>query len=255
MNQNYTVPISIIVAGALIAGAVLISNNSQGLTSSESTAKVTETSGQTAGTKTQPQKQQAAPQGNTVKVSVDDDPVMGDPEAPVTLIEFSDFECPFCKRSFEDMLPQLKKEYIDTGKVKFVYRDFPLSFHDPLATQEALAATCAREQGGDEVFFKYHDEIFKRTQSNGNGMPKSELYNIASDIGLEDSAFRSCLDSEKYKGEVSQDIIDGASAGVTGTPGWFVGKTTTDGVIDGQLIIGAQPFSAFVPVMERLLNE
>lgn len=255
MNQNYTVPISIIVAGALIAGAVLISNNFQGVLSPKSTSKATGTNGQAAGTTTQSPPQQTVPQGNTVKVSIDDDPVMGDPEAPVTLIEFSDFECPFCKRSFDEMLPQLKNEYVGTGKVKFVYRDFPLSFHDPLATQEALAATCAREQGGDEVFFKYHDEIFKRTQSNGNGMPKSELYNIASDIGLDDSAFRNCLDSEKYKGEVSQDIIDGTNAGVTGTPGWFVGKTTSNGIIDGQLIIGAQPFSVFVPVIERLLNE
>ena len=81
--------------------------------------------------------------------SIDDDPVLGDKNAPVTIVEFSDYECPFCKRHFDQTLPELIKNYIDTGKVKLVYRDFPLSFHDPMATKEAVAANCAREQGGD----------------------------------------------------------------------------------------------------------
>ena len=83
---------------------------------------------------------------------VDDDPVLGDKNAPVTMIEFSDYECPFCKRHFDQTLPQLVEKYVDTGKVKIVFRDFPLSFHDPMATKEAVAANCAREQGGDKKF-------------------------------------------------------------------------------------------------------
>lgn len=108
--------------------------------------------------------------GELVTVSLDDDPVMGNSNAPVTMVEFSDYECPFCKRYFEQTYPQLKKDYIDTGKVKLVYRDLPLSFHEPAASVEANAANCVREQKGDEAYFKMHDLLFKNTKSNGVGV-------------------------------------------------------------------------------------
>ena len=114
------------------------------------------------------QQQQQAPVVNNdpVKVSVDDDPILGDKNAPVTIIEFSDYECPFCKRHFDETLPQLVKEYISTGKVKLVFRDLPLPFHNPMATTEAITANCARAQGDDNTYYKFHDEIFKRTKSS-----------------------------------------------------------------------------------------
>jgi len=93
---------------------------------------------------TAPQLAPPAEDNSPQKVSVDDDPVMGDPNAKITLIEFSDYECPFCKRHFDQTLADLKKEYVDTGKVKIIYRDLPLPFHDPMATIEAVAANCAR---------------------------------------------------------------------------------------------------------------
>lgn len=174
----------------------------------------------------------------------DDDPVLGDANAPVTLIEFSDYECPFCKRHFVQTLPLIKENYIDTGKVKMVFRDFPLGFHDPLATQQAMAAECAREQGGDEVYFAYHDLIFETTASNGRGMQKEELYELAEDVGVNKAKFTECLDSGKYADEVKKDIADGSRAGVSGTPAFLV---------NGQLISGAQPFSAFEQVIEAEL--
>lgn len=103
-------------------------------------------------------------------VSMDDDPVIGDPNAAITIIEFSDYECPFCQRHFNTTHPQLLSEFINTGQAKLIFRDLPLSFHDPIATQAAVAANCARVQGGDEAYFKYHDEYFARTQSNGDGL-------------------------------------------------------------------------------------
>lgn len=109
-------------------------------------------------------------QEELVKVSIDDDPVLGESSAPITMIEFSDYECPFCKRYFDSSFSQIKKDFVDTGKLKIVFRDLPLSFHDPAATSEALAANCAKELGGDEVYFKYHDLIFKQTKSNGQGI-------------------------------------------------------------------------------------
>lgn len=188
-----------------------------------------------------------------VDVSVDDDPVLGNKSAPVTMIEFSDYECPFCKRHFTEVYPQLKKDYIDTGKLKLVYRDFPLSFHNPMATTEAIAANCSRDQGGDSTYFKYHDAIFNKTTSNGNGLAVADLSTLASSLGLDSAKFKECLDSEKYKDEVAQDVSDGGKVSVTGTPTFFIGKSSSTGVISGTFIYGAQPFANFKAEIEKLL--
>ncbi|MBI3232050.1 MAG: DsbA family protein [Candidatus Doudnabacteria bacterium] len=178
---------------------------------------------------------------------------MGSKNAPLTVIEFSDYECPFCKRSFNDVIPNLKKDYIDTGKVKFVYRDLPLSFHQN-AHKEAQAAECARAQGGDSVYFKYHDQIFTKTTSNGTGIALDQLPVIAKDLGLNVSKFQQCLDSDKFKTEVDKDIADATAAGASGTPTWFIGKSTSNGTIDGTRIVGAQPYAAFKTVIDQQLK-
>lgn len=189
-----------------------------------------------------------------VKVSIDDDPMMGDKSAPLTMIDFSDYECPFCKRYFDETFAQIKKDYIDTGKIKYVYRDLPLPFHDPLATLEAVAANCARQQGDDTTYFAYHDEIFARTKSNGNGLVKEDLSTIATDLGLNLSTFQSCLDTESNKNEVHKDVADATKVGASGTPTFFIGKSTSDGIITGTKIVGAQPFSAFKTIIDQQLK-
>jgi len=194
------------------------------------------------------------PQPTRGVASVDDDPVLGDKNAPVTIIEFSDYECPFCKRHFNDTFPQLVKNYVDTGKAKIVFRDFPLSFHDPLATKEAVAANCAREQGGDTAYFEYHDEIFTRTESNGNGLAEADLTTIATDLGLNISSFTACLADPAQTDEVKKDIADGSAAGASGTPSFIIGKTTSNGEIEGDLVVGAQPYAAFQAVIDPLLE-
>ena len=198
--------------------------------------------------------QQAVPeQTGPEKVSVDDDPVLGDKSAPITMIEFVDYECPFCKRFFDETLPQIKSDYIDKGKMKLVMRDLPLSFHQN-AHRESQAAECAREQGGDTAYFKYHDEIFKRTTSNGTGLALDQLSVIANDIGLNGSALQSCLDSEKYKAEVDKDLADASAYGATGTPSFFIGKSDSSGTFTGTILIGAQPFAAFKTIIDEQLK-
>lgn len=187
------------------------------------------------------------------KVSTDDDPVLGDKNAPVTIVEFSDYECPFCKRHYTQARSQLLKNYIDTGKVKLVFRDYPLPFHDPMATTEAMAASCAREQGGDGIYFKFHDEIFKRTTSNGKGLSADDLSTIAVDLGLNSGNLKVCLDSEKYKDEVEKDKEDGAGAGISGTPSFVIAKSGA-GELEGTRLVGAQPFSAFKVIIDQLLK-
>lgn len=173
-----------------------------------------------------------------VEVSADDDASKGSDNAPVVMIEFSDFECPFCARFWSDTLPQIEEEYIDTGKVKFVYRDFPLGFHQN-AQKAAEAAECAEDQG---KYWEYHDKIFE----NQRAIDVASLKQYAKDLDLDSQKFDDCLDSGKYASEVQKDFQDGQAAGVTGTPAFF---------INGQKVTGAQPFSNFKQVIDSELSK
>ncbi len=182
----------------------------------------------------------AAPSNDPVEVSVDDDAVKGNPDAPVTIVEFSDYECPFCARFFRDTLPQITKNYIETGKVKYVFRDFPLGFH-PNAVPAAIAAECVREQEGDDAYYEYHDVLFE----NQTALDAASLKSYAADFDIDQSQFESCLDSEKYKAEVAEDLAEGQKYGVRGTPGFF---------INGVPLSGAQPYAAFEAAIEAALD-
>lgn len=263
LNPLHSTPISILI-GALIIGftilwanGVVIVNNP---TSGKSLLSFNQPGKQVAGVTgtgnepNQPEIPAPPPQPTSAKVSIDGDPVMGDKNAPVTLIEFSDYECPFCKRHFDETYPNLKKDYIDMGKLKLVFRDYPLPFHDPMATVEAIAANCAKDQGGDTAYFKIHDEMFKKTTSNGNGLTKDKIYSIATDLNLNVENLKTCVESGKHKDEVKKDITDGAGAGVSGTPTFFLGKSDPSGTIEGKIIVGAQPYSVFQSAIDELLK-
>jgi len=206
-------------------------------------------------TQTAPAAPQAPPQqAGSKEVSVDNDPVLGDKNAALTMIEFVDYECPFCKRFVDQTLSQIKSDYIDTGKVKLVIRDLPLSFHQN-AHKESQAAECAREQGGDSAYFKYHDEIFKRTTSNGTGLALDQLSVIANDLGLNGNALQTCLDAEKYKAEVDKDLADASLYGANGTPTFFIGKSDSSGKFQGTILVGAQPYASFKAALDAELNK
>ena len=170
----------------------------------------------------------------------DDDPFIGNKNAPVTMIEFSDFQCPFCKRFRDQTFDQLKAQYIDTGKVKFVYRDFPLSSIHPNAQKAAEAAECADDQG---KFWEYHDKIFEG-QSVWASSGVSVFKQYAQELGLDSKKFNDCLDSGKYKNEVEKDLSDATKTGGQGTPYFLIGN---------QPVSGAQPFSAFQQAIESQL--
>lgn len=176
------------------------------------------------------------------QVSLDDDPQLGNTNAKVTVIEFSDFECPFCGRFFQQSIGPLKAEYIDTGKVKFVYRDFPLDSIHPNAKSAAVAAQCALEQG---KFWEFHDKIFQNQLALNSGNYKK----WASELALDTAKFNSCLDSNKYDSEVDKDFQDGVNAGVSGTPTFFIGSADKGFV----QVVGAQPYSVIKQVIEQEL--
>jgi len=171
-----------------------------------------------------------------VPVTVDDDSVLGDKDAPVTIIEFSDYECTFCKKYFDQTYSQIKKEYVDTGKVKIVFRDFPLSFHRQ-AQKAGEAAECAGEQG---KYYEMHDKLFTDGVNGGIDSYK----NYAQELGLDQGEFNKCLDSGEMAAEIQKDFQEGQRFGVRGTPAFF---------INGRLISGAQPFGAFQQAIEAEL--
>jgi len=175
-----------------------------------------------------------------VEVSVDDDAMKGDEKAPVTIIEFTDYQCPYCGRYVKETYPQIVKNYIETGKVRYVLRDFPLGGHAQ-AAGAANAAECVREQGGDAMYWEYHDVLF----TNQSDLSVEKLKEHAADLDIDQEKFASCVDEKKFEKEVSADFNAGVEAGVRGTPAFF---------INGMPLSGAQPYQSFVDVIEQALS-
>lgn len=143
------------------------------------------------------------------------DHIYGDLTAPVSLIEYSDFECPYCKQ-FHGMPKKLVVGM--EGKLNTVYRHFPLGFHNPNAEKEAQASECANALAGAEAFWKMADGIYAKTSSNGKGVPTDQLNQLAVESGLDQDDFRECLNSGKFASRVKEDIDEGVKIGVAGTP-------------------------------------
>ena len=185
-----------------------------------------------------------------VKISADDDPVIGDPNAPISIIEFSDFQCPFCARFHIQTLPSILEEYVDQGKVKLIFRDFPIQNIHPNALPASVAAECANEQG---KFKEMHDKLFDN-QKEWSGLETANAMLLFSqyalEIGLEQEIFDSCLTNGKYIEEIRNDLNDGRTYGVSGTPGFFIGNDQI-GYVE---LKGAQPFESFKKVIDAQLN-
>ena len=192
-----------------------------------------------------------------------DDNAMGDPNAPITIEEFSDFQCPFCERFHEETEPLLRQYYIDTGKVRFVYRSMGNFVSDNIARSRgtpaktesrdaAMAAYCAGDQNR---FWDMHAHIFANALGEDVGSYTDErLKAIAETAGLDMDQFNSCYDSDKYLDRVQEDFEDGQSAGVSGTPAFLV-TYTVNGDTKTKLIEGAQPFTTFQQELEAILGE
>ncbi len=237
-NSPLSVPVSILVAGVVIALAVVYSGGSrQGM--------------QQAGT---------LPQGNNdggqIQVAPGDlvsgnDAMLGSPDAKVTIVEFSDFQCPFCGRFFMETEPKIIDAYVKTGKVKFYYKHFPFLGNE--SKWAAQASECAKDQG---KFWEFHDYIFNYIWTNyyakgQNGenvgvFSKNNLKKYANTVGLNASEFAGCLDSGKHEAKIAADEALGRKSGAKGTPTTFV---------NGKMIVGAQPFEVFDAAIKEALGE
>ena len=174
--------------------------------------------------------------------------VMGDAKARVAIIEFSDYQCPFCRRHSRNTMPKLIKDYIATGKVKYVLRDFPLTSIHPEAFAAAVAARCAGDQG---KYKEMHDQFFAKQAT----LRQAQWNDHAKAVGLDLAAFDECMDSKKYEAVVDEDMKAGIAAGVTGTPTFFIGPLDADGTSmrAGSIITGAQPYRVFQRALDSLL--
>jgi protein-disulfide isomerase len=181
------------------------------------------------------------------KVSLSDKPRMGEGEAKIAIIEFSDFECPFCRRHNSQTLPKLKETYIDTGKVQYVMRDYPLSFHRQ-AKSAAIAANCAGKQNN---YWQMHDKLF----SHKGGFKREAYISLAKELELDDGQYIRCLDDPAEAKLVDEDTTYGSSIGVRGTPAFFIGTIKGDQIVEVKHVQGAQPFSSFQRIIDGMLKE
>jgi protein-disulfide isomerase len=173
------------------------------------------------------------PQVVRYDIPVDDDPILGSEDAPITIVEFSDYECPYCRQWHSEVYSQLIDTYGD--QIRFVYRDFPLESIHANAKPAAEAANCANEQG---VFWDYHDKLF----SNELGLSPEAYQGYASQLGMDEEAFQECIESDRYQQEVQSDFDFAAELGIRSTPTFF---------INGIAVVGAQPFEIFQEVIEK----
>jgi len=192
---------------------------------------------------------QAPPPVDLSKVSltVNDAATKGKSDAKLTLVEFSDFECPFCGRYVRETYDQLQRDYVQTGKVRYVFRNFPLERIHPHALRAGIAGECARQQG---KFWEMHDKLF----ANQQALEASDLVKTAGAAGLDVSAYQRCAAGPGVE-KIRRDLDEGARAGVTGTPYFFVGVTQADGKVKVlRAISGAQPYAAFKSALDQLLS-
>jgi len=228
-KNNLLIPASIIIAGIIIAGAFFISKN-EGVGGNNGDINDK--------TKTE----------INIKAVTTDEHILGNPDADLVIVEFSDLECPFCK-NFHETMTKVMDEYGKSGKVAWVYRHFPLTQIHPKAPKEAEATECAWDQGGNDAFWKYTNKIFEETPSN-NGLNLDLLPEFAEEIGLNRVQFEECLESSKFKNKVNAHTEDAIASGAQGTPySVFLLKGEEPIPVSGGL-----PYDQLKPIIDQVLQ-
>ncbi|MEK9181151.1 MAG: DsbA family protein [Patescibacteria group bacterium] len=241
--QEYGTPSAIIAGAFVLSLSVMTSANIvvKNFNPSDAAVRGAVQNAQQAGS--QAANTQANPSGPinvTPRVSA---MAQGSASAKVTITEFSDFQCPFCEQFFSGSYKQLKAKYVDTGKVRMVFRHLPLASIHPYAQKAAEAAECAGNQG---KFWQYHDLLFESAKTSSTALAVDSLKTYAKKLGLNQNQFNTCLDSGATAAVINQDKTDAAKAGISGTPTF---------VINGQKIVGAQSMAAFENIIEQELKK
>lgn len=240
---------ALLVSGAILLASLIIAGSILTLASRESApANANGAANQPAAAN--------APEDTTAVTSIDNDPVLGDKKkAKVAIVEFTDFECPFCKKFHADTFDTLVKDYVDTGKAILVTRDFPLSFHDPKATEAAALAECVRKEKGDAGYFAFTKAYYQNTLTNGKGLPEGKQAELISKVGANAKSVAACATTDAVKQEIASDITAGGAAGVSGTPSFVIGTLASDGTVTGERVVGALPIEGFRVKIEQYLTQ
>ncbi|MDC1198760.1 DsbA family protein [bacterium] len=182
-------------------------------------------------------------------ISVDDAPQMGEEDAKFALIEFSDYQCPYCRRFSANTLPQIVKDYVETGKLKYFFRDFPLERIHPAAAAAAIAGRCAGAQG---MYWKMHDLLFEDQRS----VAMKKWRKLASDLNLNLDLFDACMNDDRHYPEIQRSIAEGRQLGITGTPAFFLGAISADGTVEAtKMVVGAKSYAGFKVTIDGLLSD
>lgn len=236
MNSQHTIPGAIIIAGILVAGAIMISGSN---TESNAAGAIVADD------------QRPSSSTDNIRPVTSDDHIFGNPNAPVKIVEYSDFECPFCKR-FHDTMNSIMESQIEKGEVAWVFRHFPLDqLHPKNARRAAVASECANELGGNDAFWEFTNGWFELSPTNDRTDFDVVVSQLVKDIGLNKTAFDKCLTSGKYDDHVQEDLEDAIATGGSGTP-WSVviapnGRTFS--------LSGAQPLSTVEQLIDLALRE
>jgi len=197
-----------------------------------------------------PRAARAAPSFKEQVISIGSSPYKGQADATVTLVEFSDYQCPFCARNYRQVMPTLVKDYVDTGKLKFVMRENPIPSLHRNATNASLAALCAKDQ---DKYWEMHNVMF----DNQRELDLANLKVLAGGIGLDAATFDKCLDSKEHEKQVNKDIASGAKLGISGTPGFFLGLTDPKDSDKAKMTVfikGAKSLGSFKQEIDALLK-
>ncbi len=226
-KNKQTIFSAIIIAGAMIALAILLKGNTTPISQKNTNDNQENTTAE-------------------IREISSEEHILGNPNAKIIIVEYSDTGCPFCKM-FHNTMHRIVDEY--KGDVAWVYRHFPIPSLHPNAFIEAIATECATEQGGNDTFWNFTDEIYNRTNSD-NQFTRNDLNQIAIDLNLDMVSFNNCMESGKYNKKIEQDILDGQLGGVRGTPSSFI-------VIDGKVvdqIEGAAPYEGIKTKLDSYLR-
>jgi protein-disulfide isomerase len=234
--DTFAIPIAIIIAGVIVAVTIFLVNRNASKDSSTGTNTTTnsDTTGSTFSSAT---------------TTLADGAVLGDKStAKLALVMYSDYECPYCQSFEENTFGQIKTNYIDTGKILFVYRNFPISSHGQITYTAAYAGECVLDQLGAEKFSEFHSQAYLVSTLDA-------LNTIAQNLGVDMTKYNTCVTNQTFKSRIDADATAGSNAGVTGTPGFVLGKVDSSGNVTGELIEGAYPYATFQTEIDKMLAE
>ena len=232
--DSLVIPGAIILAGIAIALAIVFTNKDKDVNPDvQGDTQVTDTTAN-----------EEFPAASTV---IGDSPYLGDiKNVKVAIVEYTDFQCPYCERHATDTKPSIISEYVDTGKIIYVVRNFPLDFHGQIAIDSANAGLCVYELAGAGKYFEFYSKGFSKTSTD-------ELASVAQGLGVNMDKYNTCMSESRYKDQIDKDLADGVEAGVQGTPGFVIGVLDNDGNVEGKLIAGAYPFESFKTIIDEML--